>query len=159
MWSLPSFASESSTNAHFLSLVIHLHDSAMHNTRWLSNLESESTKTLIIWPDRASSFDTSDPMRNAVLTPASGPNSVSSTYFRSYHAPAILSGKLNRSTIWREATVTVDSQIWHLLRPTGLTGRADRSDRSDLCSPSRIRVFVKSPHVILLMKGYVFPSL
>ena len=27
-------------------------------------------------------------------------------------------------------TKGVDSQVWHLLRPTGLTGRADRSDRS-----------------------------
>ena len=53
----------------------------------------------------------------------------------------------------------VDSQIWHLLRPTGLTGRAGPSDRSGLCSPSRIRFFVKSPYVILLMKGYVFPGL
>ena len=53
----------------------------------------------------------------------------------------------------------VDSQIWHLLRPTGLTGRAGRSDRSGLYSPSRIRFFVKSPHVILLVKGYVFPGL
>ena len=53
----------------------------------------------------------------------------------------------------------VDSQIWHLLRSTGLTGRTDRSDRSGLYSPSRIRVFVKSPHVILLVKGYVFPGL
>ena len=55
--------------------------------------------------------------------------------------------------------VSVDSQIWHLLRSTGLTGRADRSDRSGLYSPSRIMVFVKSPHVILLVKGYVFPGL
>ena len=47
----------------------------------------------------------------------------------------------------------VDSQIWHLLRSTGLTGRADRPDRSGLYSPSRIRVFVKSPHVILLVNG------
>ena len=47
----------------------------------------------------------------------------------------------------------VDSQIWHLLRSTGLTGRADRSDRFGLYSPSRIRVFVKSPNVILLVKG------
>ncbi|KAG2563442.1 hypothetical protein PVAP13_8KG352606 [Panicum virgatum] len=53
----------------------------------------------------------------------------------------------------------VDSQIWHLLGSTGLTGRADRSDRSGLYSPNRIKVFVKSPHVILLMKGYVFPGL
>ena len=53
----------------------------------------------------------------------------------------------------------VDGQIWHLLRSTGLTDRADRSDRSGLYSPSRIRVFVKSPHVILLVKGYVFPGL
>jgi len=75
----PSFASESSTNALSLSLVIHLHDSPTHNTRWL-----------IIWPDRASNFDTSDPMRNVVLTPVSGPNSASSTYFRSHHAHAIL---------------------------------------------------------------------
>ena len=44
----------------------------------------------------------------------------------------------------------VDSQIWHLLRSTG---RADRSDRSGLYSPSRIMVFVKSPHVILLVNG------
>ena len=54
---------------------------------------------------------------------------------------------------------SVDSQIWHLLRSTGLTSRADRSDRSGLYSPSRIRVFVKSPYVILLVKGYIFPSL
>src|SRR6185437_390507 len=54
---------------------------------------------------------------------------------------------------------TVDSQIWHLLRSTGLTGRADRSDRSGLYSLSRIRDFVKIPHVILLVKGYVFPGL
>ena len=53
----------------------------------------------------------------------------------------------------------VDSQIWHLPRPTGLTGRVDRLDRSGLYSPSRIRVFVKSPYVILLVKGYVFPVL
>ena len=55
--------------------------------------------------------------------------------------------------------VSVDSQIWHLLRSTGLTGRADRSDRSGLYSPSRIKFFVKSSHVILLVKGYVFPGL
>ena len=54
---------------------------------------------------------------------------------------------------------SVDSQIWHLLRSIGMTGRADRSDRSGLYSPSRIRVFVKSPHVILLVKGYVFPGI
>ena len=56
-------------------------------------------------------------------------------------------------------TIIVDSRILHLLRPTGLTGRAGRSDRSGLYSPSRIRFFVKSPHVILLVKGYVFPGL
>ena len=50
----------------------------------------------------------------------------------------------------------VDSQIWHLLRSTG---RADRSDQFGLYSPSRIRVFVKSHNVILLVKGYVFPGL
>ena len=55
--------------------------------------------------------------------------------------------------------VLVDSQIWHLLRSTGLTGQADRSGRSGLYSPRRIRVFVKSPYVILLVKGYVFPGL
>ena len=55
--------------------------------------------------------------------------------------------------------VGVDSQIWHLPRPTGLTDRADRSNRSGLCSPSKIRVFIKSPYAILLMKGYVFPGL
>ena len=54
---------------------------------------------------------------------------------------------------------SVDSQIWHLLRSTGLTGRADRSDQFGLYSPSRIRVFIKSPNVILLVKGYVFPGL
>ena len=53
----------------------------------------------------------------------------------------------------------VDSQIWHLPRPTGLTGRVDRLDRSGLYSPSRIRFFVKSFYVILLVKGYVFPGL
>ena len=57
------------------------------------------------------------------------------------------------------ARESVDSQIWHLLGPTGLTGRAGRSDWSGLYSPSRIRFFVKSPHVILLVKGYVFPGL
>jgi len=57
------------------------------------------------------------------------------------------------------SSTLVDSQIWHLLRSTGLTGRADRSDRSGLYSPSRIIFFVKSPHVILLVKGYVFPGL
>ena len=41
----------------------------------------------------------------------------------------------------------VDSQIWHHSRPTGLY------------SLSRIWVFVKSFHVILLVKGYVFPGL
>ena len=54
--------------------------------------------------------------------------------------------------------VGVDSQIWHMPRPTGLTGRVDRLDRSGLYSPSRIRFFVKSPHAILLVKGYVFPT-
>ena len=53
----------------------------------------------------------------------------------------------------------VDSQIWHLPRPTGLTGRVDQLDRSNLYSLSRIRFFVKSPHVILLVKWYVFPGL
>jgi hypothetical protein len=28
-----------------------------------------------------------------------------------------------------------------------------------LYNPSRIMIFVKSPHVILLVKGYVFPGL
>ena len=51
---------------------------------------------------------------------------------------------------------SVDSQIWHLPM---LTGRADRSDRSGLYSPSRIRVFAKSPFIILLVKVYVFPGL
>jgi hypothetical protein len=36
---------------------------------------------------------------------------------------------------------TVDSHFGNVLRPTGLTGRAGRSDRSRLYSPSRIRVF------------------
>ena len=49
----------------------------------------------------------------------------------------------------------VDSQFLHVLRQSGLTGRADRSDRSSPYSPSRVRVFVKSPFVILLVKGYV----
>ena len=53
--------------------------------------------------------------------------------------------------------ICVDSQIWHLPRPIGLTGRVDRLDRSGLYSPSRIRFFVKSPHVILLVKGVRLP--
>ena len=53
----------------------------------------------------------------------------------------------------------VDSQIWHLPRLTGLTGWIDRLERSGLYSPSRIRFFIKSPHVILLVKGYIFPGL
>ena len=53
----------------------------------------------------------------------------------------------------------VDSQIWHLPRPTCLTGRVDRLDRSGLYSPSKIRFFfVKSPHVILLVKGTSSPA-
>jgi len=50
-------------------------------------------------------------------------------------------------------------QIWHLPRPTGLIGRSDRLDRSGMYSLSRIRFFIKSPHVILLVKGYVFSGL
>ena len=46
----------------------------------------------------------------------------------------------------------VDIQIWYLPRSAGLTGPVDRLDRSGLYSPSRIRVFVKSPHIILLVK-------
>ena len=46
----------------------------------------------------------------------------------------------------------VDSQIWHLLRPTGQTGLV-RIVRVEL------GFFIKSPHVILLVKGYVFPGL
>ena len=43
----------------------------------------------------------------------------------------------------------VDSQIWHLLRSTGL-----------VCIVRvELGFFVKSPHVILLVKGYVFPGL
>ena len=57
------------------------------------------------------------------------------------------------------AYACVDSQIWHLPRLTGLTGRVDQLDRSSLYSPSRIMFFVKSPHIILLVKGYVFPGL
>ena len=45
---------------------------------------------------------------------------------------------------------TVDSQIWHLPRPTGLTGLVC-TVRVELC------FFVESPHVILPVKGYVFP--
>ena len=37
----------------------------------------------------------------------------------------------------------VDSQNWHVLRPTGLTSRVDRSNRSGLYSPNRIKVFCK----------------
>ena len=57
---------------------------------------------------------------------------------------------------YRPCLEGVDCQFWHLPRPTGLTGRVDRSG---LYSSSRIRFFVKSPHVILLVKGYVFPGL
>ena len=70
--------------------------------------------------------------------------------------------RIRRSPKRKEVTLllfieqSVDSQIWHLLRSTGLTGWADRSG---LYSPSRIRVFVKSLHIILLVKGYVFPVL
>jgi hypothetical protein len=62
----------------------------------------ENTRALSIWPSRASNFDSSDPMMNTVLAPASGPNSASSTYFRSRHSPRIPSGKPNWSKIWRE---------------------------------------------------------
>ena len=44
-------------------------------------------------------------------------------------------------------------------QPNLASAEADRSDRSGMYSPSRIRFFVKSPHVILLVKGYVFPGL
>uniref|UniRef100_A0A0A9EEM2 Uncharacterized protein n=1 Tax=Arundo donax TaxID=35708 RepID=A0A0A9EEM2_ARUDO len=70
MRSLQGFASQSKLNAH--SLDIHLHESC-----------------------RPSIFDSSDPMMKIVLTPASGSNSASSTYFRSLHSPRIPSGKPN----------------------------------------------------------------
>ena len=38
-------------------------------------------------------------------------------------------------------------------------GRPVRSDRSGLYSPSRIRLFVKTLFIILLMNGYDFPGL
>ena len=65
----------------------------------------------------------------------------------------------NRSCVCDARMTSVDSQIWHLPRPTGLTGRADWSNRSGLYSRSRIKIFVESPHVILLVKGYVFLGL
>ena len=50
----------------------------------------------------------------------------------------------------------LSTQCW---QPNLAPAEVDRSDRSGLYSPSRIRVFVKSHHVILLVKGYVFPGL
>lgn len=100
MRSLPGFASESNLNAH--SLDIHLHDSAMGNAWWSSNSLFRNTQTLSIWPCRASNFDSSDPMMYTVLMPASGPNSASSTYFRSLHSPRIPSGKPNWSKIYEQ---------------------------------------------------------
>ena len=70
------------------------------------------------------------------------------------HIQQLLANLDTMSTLVRDTLV--DSQNWHLPK---LTGRADRSDRSGLYSLSRIRVFVESPHVILLVKGYVFPGL
>ena len=54
------------------------------------------------------------------------------------------------------ADVDVQPLCW---QPKLARAEADRSDRSGLYSPSRISVFVKSPYVILLVKGYIFPSL
>ena len=53
---------------------------------------------------------------------------------------------------WANDMLGVDSQIWHLLRPTGQTGQ--------VCTVRvELDFFVKSPHVILLVKGYIFPGL
>ena len=54
---------------------------------------------------------------------------------------------------------SIDELLDLVLTANSGSSEADRSNWSGLCSPRRIRVFVKSPHIILFMKGYVFPGL